>query len=148
MNNSRSNGLKETILNYCNFAVSTDISRQIFRLPTHLDSKLVCRRYLRRKFTNILLKFQVFSEQIKTQSVFLKSNKNGYSDVGDNVMSVTLWWWQILDIGDRFNMLGTIFVMLVILSVSNWSPRSKIGHQHLKVVTNTFRLQHPSPTSM
>ena len=28
------------------------------------------------------------------------------------------------------------------------SPTSWIGHQHLKLVTNTFGLQRPSPTSM
>ena len=30
----------------------------------------------------------------------------------------------------------------------NRSPTSWIGHQHLKLVTNTFGPQHPSPTSM
>ena len=39
-------------------------------------------------------------------------------------------------------MLATFFVMLMIFSVY-W-----ICHQHLKLVTNTFGLQHPSPTSM
>ena len=39
-------------------------------------------------------------------------------------------------------MLATFVVMLVISSIY------LIGHQHLKLVTNTFRLQHPSPTSV
>ena len=39
-------------------------------------------------------------------------------------------------------MLATFVVMLFIFSMY------LIGHQHLKLVTNTFGLQHPSPTSM
>ena len=42
-------------------------------------------------------------------------------------------WWQ--NYGDFFN-------------VINRSPTSWISHQNLKLVTNTFGLQHPSPTSM
>ena len=38
----------------------------------------------------------------------------GYSDVGDIVMLVTLWWWPIWDVGDRIIMLVIFFVMLVI----------------------------------
>ena len=41
----------------------------------------------------------------------------GDSDVGDTVMLVTLWWWLILDVGDRNIMLATFFAMLVIFSV-------------------------------
>ena len=29
-----------------------------------------------------------------------------------------------------------------------WWQNDKNRHQHLKIVANTFRLQHPSPTSM
>ena len=59
----------------------------------------------------------------------------GDSDVGDIVMLVTLWWWLIWDVGD-------------FLYVLNRSSTFWIGHQHLKIVTNTFGLQHLSPTSM
>ena len=47
-----------------------------------------------------------------------------------------------------------IIIMLVIVALCWWffqfnrSPTSWIRHQHLKLVTNTFGLQHPSPTSM
>ena len=54
---------------------------------------------------------QIFCQKFlvnKSQGVFLMLNKNGYSDVCDNVMWVTLWRWQILDVGDRFKMLVTI----------------------------------------
>jgi len=63
---------------------------------------------------------------------------NGDSDVGDIVMLVTLGL-PISDNGDKFIMMATFFVMLVIF------PMYKIGH--LKLVTNTFDLQHPSPPS-
>ena len=67
----------------------------------------------------------------------------GDSDVGDIVMLATsLCWWLISDVGGKIIMLATFFVMLVTFSVY------KIGHQHLKIITNTFGLQHPSPTSM
>ena len=56
-------------------------------------------------------------------------------------------WLYDRDVGDRFNMLATLFVMLVIFQCIQ-SPKSRIGQQHLKVVTNTFHLQNPSPTSM
>ena len=47
-----------------------------------------------------------------------------------------------IDVGDRNIMLATFFGMLVIFSMY------EINHQHLKLVTNTFALQHPSPTSI
>ena len=53
----------------------------------------------------------------------LQNEFKGDSDVGEIVMLVTLWWWLI-------------FSMYY------------IGRQHLRLVTNTFGLQHPSPTSM
>ena len=52
------------------------------------------------------------------------------------------WWWLIWDVGGRIIIWTTFFVMLVIFSMYF------IGHQHLKLVTNTFDLQHSSPTSM
>ena len=61
---------------------------------------------------------------------------DGDSDVGDNVILVTSRWWLFLDVGERIVMLTTCFVMLVIFSMY------QIGHKHLKVVTNTFGLQH------
>ena len=51
-------------------------------------------------------------------------------------------WWQNHYVGDFFCYVGDLF------SALNRSPTSQIGHQHPKVVTNTFRLLHPSPTSM
>ena len=51
-------------------------------------------------------------------------------------------WWQNHYVGDFFRYVGDFS------NVSNRSPTSWIGHQHLKLVTNTFGLQHPSPTSM
>ena len=63
--------------------------------------------------------------------------------VGDFMM-VTDWrcWWQNHYVGDFFRYVGDF------LNELNRSPISWIGHQHLKLVTNTFGLQHPSPTSM
>ena len=43
--------------------------------------------------------------------------------------------WQNHYVGDFLNEL-------------NRSPTPFIGHQHLKLVTNTFGLEHPSPTSL
>ena len=51
-------------------------------------------------------------------------------------------WWQNHYVGDFFRYVGDF------LNVLNRSPLSWIGHKHLKLVTNTFGLQHPSPTSM
>ena len=85
------------------------------------------------------------------------------SDVGDSlwqvsnlvtVMLVTsLCWW--LYHGDRFQMLVAEWlcwrlfsICWLFLNVLNRSPTSWFGHQHLKLVTNTSGLQHPSPTSM
>ena len=52
-------------------------------------------------------------------------------------MLVTLWWWLISDVGGRFIMLATFFVILVIF------PMYKIGHQHPESVTKISNL---SPT--
>ena len=51
-------------------------------------------------------------------------------------------WWQNHYVGDFFRYVGDF------LNVLNRSPTSWIGHQHLKLVTNTFGLQHPLPTSI
>ena len=65
-----------------------------------------------------------------------KAGHGGDSDVGDIFMLVTLWWWLISDVDDRI-------IIYVFRYVGDF-----LGHQHLKLVTNTFGLQHPSPTSM
>ena len=58
---------------------------------------------------------------------------NGYSDVGDKVMLVTLWrrryWWLFIHCADDFF-------------------NTKNRHQRLKFVTNSFCLQSLSPLSM
>ena len=62
--------------------------------------------------------------------------------------------WKMLFHRLHINMMPFIIMLelshitYMILNVLNQSPTSKIGYQHSKVVTNTFRLQHPSPTSM
>ena len=63
--------------------------------------------------------------------------------VGD-IMMVTdfICWWQNHYVGDFFRYVGEF------LNVFNRSSTSWIGRQHLKLVTNTFGLQHPSPPSM
>ena len=58
-----------------------------------------------------------------------KSDENGYNDVADNVKLVTF-----RDVVSDANV--------------NRSKSCQIGHQHPKVVTDIFRLQHRSPTSM
>ena len=63
--------------------------------------------------------------------------------VGDFMMVTDFrCWWQNHYVGDFFRYVGDF------LNLLNRSPTSCIGHQHLKLVTNTFGLQHPSPTSM
>ena len=46
------------------------------------------------------------------------------------------------DVGNFFRYVGDF------LNVLNRPPTYWIGHQHLKLVTNTFGLQYLSPTSM
>ena len=62
------------------------------------------------------------------------------------LMLVTTLCWPFLmvtDVGDRILMLATFFVMFMIFTMY-W-----IGHQHLKLVANTFCRQHIlSPTSV
>ena len=75
----------------------------------------------------------------------------GDSDVGGIVMLATLWWWLIWDVttcrwqnhyvGDFFRYVGDF--LNVLRCTFNRSPTSRIGHQHLKLVTNTF-----GPTSV
>ena len=75
----------------------------------------------------------VWSSRLLSQKLSAYGLKLGDSDVGDIVMLMTLWWW--VTIGDRFEML-VIFLMY------------EIGHQHLRLITNSFGLEHPSPTLM
>ena len=61
--------------------------------------------------------------------------------VGDFMMVTDLrCWWQNHYVGDFFRYVGDF--------LSVWKFHNEIGHQHLKLVTNTFGHQHPSPTSM
>ena len=63
--------------------------------------------------------------------------------VGDFMMVTDFrFWWQNHYVGDFFRYVGDFS------NLSNRSPTSWISHQHLKLITNTFGLQHPSPTSM
>ena len=77
---------------------------------------------------------------------------SGDSDVGDKVMMVTCRCRQFLNVGDRISILMSFFNVGArgqcqkIVDVGD--QNGKIRHQHLKVVINTFLLQHPSPTSM
>ena len=66
------------------------------------------------------------------------------SDVDDWFMLVidSGCWWQNHYMGDFFRYVDDF------LNVLNQSSTSWIGHQHLKLVTNTFGLQDPSPTPM
>ena len=48
-------------------------------------------------------------------------------------------WSRNQYVGDFFRYIGDFL---------NVPLRYKIGHQHLMLVTNTFGLQHPSPTFM
>ena len=51
-------------------------------------------------------------------------------------------WWQNHYVGDFFHYVRDF------INVLNQSPTFWIGHQHLKLLTNTFGLKHTSPTSM
>ena len=64
------------------------------------------------------------------------------------------WCWWHRYVGDWFQMLVAESLCwrlfrysLVIFFVGDLSPTSRIGHEHLKLVINTFGLRHPSPTS-
>ena len=83
--------------------------------------------------------FQLFSPifTILKEPIWL----NFKSEFTLTVMLVTTIYW-LFDDGERFK-------MLVTESICWWRfSLYYIGHKHLKLVTNTFRLQHPSPTSM
>ena len=85
---------------------------------------------------------------MRSSTKFYKGVRRHKRFDGDRVMLVTLWWWEIYEIGDRIIMMATFFIMLGIFSPWNQSRKSEIGHQYPKVVINTFLLQHLSPTSM
>ena len=73
--------------------------------------------------------FKIIIQQIEGGTIFLRN-----SDVGDFMM--------VADFGDRLIMMASFFIIMVIFLMH------KIGHQHPKVVTNTFGLQNPLPTLM
>ena len=60
-------------------------------------------------------------------------------DVGDLWMLVTSCWLQFFGVGARR-------LCYKIKDVDDENDQNR--HQHLKIVANTFRLQHPSPTSV
>ena len=69
------------------------------------------------------------------------------------MLVISLCWWPYD--GDWFQMLVAKSLCWRHFPLCWWffnglnrSPTSWIGHQHLKLATNTFDLQHPSPTSM
>ena len=56
------------------------------------------------------------------------------------VLMTEIWYrWHLLNV-------GAIRLCWVVKDVTEEKGQNR--HQHLKVVANTFRLQHPSPTSM
>ena len=55
---------------------------------------------------------------------FLLRTHHGNSDVGDNVILVTSWWWQFYDVGDRIIILATLYHYIGILSVLSRSSTS------------------------
>ena len=71
--------------------------------------------------------------------VYLFTDSRVDSYVGDIAMLVTeFWcWWHLLNVGAR----------KLMFKYSGW-PKWAKRHQHLIVVTNTFRLKHMSLTSM
>ena len=76
----------------------------------------------------------------------------GYIDGDDKRMLVTFCWWH--SVGENFRvdfMLVTSFgcwcpMLMIKENVGNKNGQKR--HQHLKVVSNRFRLPHPSPTPM
>ena len=90
--------------------------------------------------SGIIILFKPF-DNIDTALLF------GYSDVGDFMM-VTVFrsWWQNHDIDEFFTWCWRVVQWW--FSECDRLSTSKFGHRHQKVVTNTFRLQHPSPTSV
>ena len=78
-----------------------------------------------------LLCHEIINLNHRLLTVMLTLNCRKLWDFGERIIC----WWLFHGIDDFF-----IF--------KNWSPTSQIGYQHLKLVTNTFDLQHPLPTSM
>ena len=81
------------------------------------------------------------------KKVQMKLRTFAYMIVGDFIL-VTIFgcWWQKFDIGNIFwRWLPVAYVKRLRMLVTKPSQNC---HQHLKIVTNTFRLQHPSQTSM
>ena len=78
-----------------------------------------------------------------TKALFGDSDVSDIVYVGDFMMVTDFRCWrQNHYVGDFFRYVGDF------VNVLNRSPTSWIDHQQLKLVTNTFGLQHPSPTSM
>ena len=65
-----------------------------------------------------------------------------HRDFGDFMMTTDFrCWWKNHYVGDFIRYVGD-FVYVIIKTPTSW-----IGHQHLKLATNTFGHQHPSTTS-
>ena len=95
----------------------------------------------------ILTEYKYFQSMVQAWSLvktLLWTQNWGYIDVGD-FMLVTIcgcwsrYWWHLLNVGAR---------RLCWKIEDIGDENGQIRRQHLKVVANTFRPQHPSPTSM
>ena len=72
------------------------------------------------------------------------------------VTAYVFWWHRdfgelksILDIGDKNKMSAASFICwCMTLMKPEWPNLSRLCRQHLRLVTNIFRLQHPSPILM
>ena len=67
-------------------------------------------------------------------------------DVGDFMLMTIFGFWRNFDIETFFGCWCPTLVLEKIGNVGDENGQNR--HQHLKVIANTFRPQHPSPTSM
>ena len=81
----------------------------------------------------------------------LYNDLNGYIDVGDKRMLMTLSWWQFLDVSDRISILvtssGCWCPKLMLKDRGCWwqkwpkpSPTSQTSHQHIRSPTSVTNI--------
>ena len=65
-------------------------------------------------------------------------------DVGDNVILVTLWWWQFSEDGGRIIMLVAFTIPVectkLVTNISNWLLTSQTCHQHFLSSTSVTNI--------
>ena len=86
--------------------------------------------------------------QYKNEIIYPRVCKIGY--VCDKLMLLTLCWWQFWGVDDWITILVTSFDIRRLSSKIKdvGDENGQNCHQHLKLFSNSFCLQYPSPTSV